>query len=327
MKKVVHVVSMSGGKDSTATAILALEQHEQDALRFVFADTGNEHELTLEYVYDYLPRALGVRIDTVRADFIEAWEHRRQWLMSDEPRRGNARRPARSEADIARVLRVFEQGPTGNPYLDLCIVKGRFPSRRAQFCTQVLKVEPITDYQLTLIDAGHAQAVWSWQGIRLDESEARRTRLQGTGACVRGFEESGGGMYVYRPILRWTAQDCFAAHRLAGVAPNPLYRMAMERVGCMPCVNCSKAEIREIAARFPKHIDRIREWEAAVRVASWRGEASFFPSPDDNRGALMGRGIDDVVRWSGTTRGGRQFDLLAQADEPLACASSYGLCE
>lgn len=37
-----HVVSVSGGKDSTATALVALELHGRDACRFVFADTGNE---------------------------------------------------------------------------------------------------------------------------------------------------------------------------------------------------------------------------------------------------------------------------------------------
>ena len=42
-----HVVSVSGGKDSTATYLLALEQTGGD-FDAVFADTGNEHEATYE---------------------------------------------------------------------------------------------------------------------------------------------------------------------------------------------------------------------------------------------------------------------------------------
>jgi len=33
------------------------------------------------------------------------------------------------------------------------------------------------------------------------------------------------------------------------------------------------------------------------------------------------------VEWARTSRGGRQFDMLADLIEPTACASAYGLCE
>jgi 3'-phosphoadenosine 5'-phosphosulfate sulfotransferase (PAPS reductase)/FAD synthetase len=53
------VVSVSGGKDSTATALLAIERYGRENCRFVMADTGHEHEITTAYVTDYLPQALG----------------------------------------------------------------------------------------------------------------------------------------------------------------------------------------------------------------------------------------------------------------------------
>ncbi|MFI8038977.1 phosphoadenosine phosphosulfate reductase family protein, partial [Acinetobacter baumannii] len=46
---VINIVSISGGKDSAATLLLALEQNVSNLLA-VFADTGNEHEITYEYV-------------------------------------------------------------------------------------------------------------------------------------------------------------------------------------------------------------------------------------------------------------------------------------
>lgn len=311
---IAHLVSMSGGKDSTATAIVALETMPRDCLYFAFADTGNEHPLTYQYI-DYLESALGIRIARLRRDFTAEWQHRLEWLQSDAPRIGNARNPPRGEAEIARVLKVFERGPTGNPYLDLCIIKGRFPSRRAQFCTQFMKTEPLTDHALTLRDT-HA-ALWSWQGVRRNESAAR-SRLS-------EFEALGAGMFINRPIARWNASDTFDAMRAYGIDPNPLYKLGMNRVGCMPCINASKAEIAEIAARFPEHIDRIEEWEAAVSAASWRQESSFFPSPDNSRDRV-GRGIRQTVEWAMTARGGRQFDIF-KALAPVGCSSSYGLCE
>lgn len=36
--------------------------------------------------------------------------------------------------------------------------------------------------------------------------------------------------------------------------------------------------------------------------------------------------IDEVVEWSRTDRGGRQFNILNQLERP-ACESKFGLCE
>ncbi|WP_343662349.1 phosphoadenosine phosphosulfate reductase family protein [Ralstonia sp.] len=321
---------MSGGKDSTATAILALEQHGLDSCRFVFADTGNEHESTYEYALTYLPVALGIRVDVVRADFTEEFATKRANLAriaSGEPETSvygkRAFKYRWTPETAARALELLH--PTGVPFLDLCLVRGGFPSRKRQFCTDYLKKRPLTAYAVDLMDAGHT--VWSWQGVRLEESESRRSRLQGTGACVRAFEEVGGGLYNYRPILRWKARDVFQAHELAGVQPNPLYLQGQSRVGCMPCINCSKGELREIARRFPAEVERVAEWERLVsQVCRPRSPVSFFHLGTQGH---CGRdsSIHSVIEWSRTTRGGRQFDLLADVAEASACSSTYGLCE
>lgn len=315
---ILHVVSVSGGKDSAATAILALETQPRDTLRFVFADTGNEDQQTIDYVA-YMARHLGITITTLPPrDFSRELAGKREYVLKHWPAKGV------DQAGIERALKALQ--PTGNPFLDLCIWKGRFPSRKAQFCTEQLKTLPLTEWQMGLIDRGECEAVWSWQGVRLDESDARRTRLQGAGACVRAFDVVGGGLFNYRPILRWKASDCFDAHRLAGLEPNPLYRQGMARVGCMPCINASKDEVLEISKRFPHHIDRIAYWEECVALASRGRGASFFPDPDRDA-HLNKRGIRNVVAWSQTQRGGVLVDWIRLTEEPATCASAYGLCE
>lgn len=314
MRPLKHVVNISTGKDSTATLLLCRELHAHDSILCVTADTGNEHEHYYAYL-DYLESALDIQIVRLRRDMTPEWNHRLAWLRSDEARRTTLRRDAYADDELARIIAVFEKGPTGNPYLDLCMIKGRFPSRKAQFCTQFLKTEPLVEYQMGLIDQGFD--VWSWQGVRRDESAARRYIVE--------FEEVGGGLFNYRPIARWTARDCFDAMATCGIKPNPLYLLGMTRVGCMPCINARKEEILQISKRFPRHIDRIREWELAVAGASRRMEASFFPNPDREE-HLDKRGIDNMVRWSKTSRGGRQVMLDAEGP-PAACTSSYGLCE
>lgn len=325
----MHLVSVSGGKDSTATLALAIELHGCENVMAVFADTGNEHESTYDYVR-YLEGASGVPFHWLKADFTEWWWSKRKFMADKWPMAHKGYPSGVAKDLISRALAVFDRGPTGNPFLDLCIIKGRFPSRMAKFCTQYLKTEPLTEYAMELIEQ-HG-SVWSWQGIRLDESHSRKIRLQGTGACVKSFEVIGGGLYVFRPILRWRASDVFEAHRVAGFKPNPLYSMGADRVGCMPCINAGKDEILNIAKRFPQHIERIAEWESIVGEASKLGLSTFFAlaadgsRPTDEEAWARGN-VREVVDWSKTQRGGKMLDWIRVYEEPAACSSSFGLCE
>lgn len=318
----IAAVSVSGGKDSTATLLLAIERVQKNCIFPVFADTGNEHPVTYQYVRD-LSRWTGLDVKWVRADFSEWWWRRRDYVRDVWPLPNPKKQtfPEGVPPDVvSRVLEVFNKGPTGNPYLDLCIIKGRFPSRKAQFCTDELKKQPINKYINDLVHQRHPEPVESWQGVRADESDSRAKLPE-----CEGFEQSGELFTIYRPILRWTVEDVFAQHRKHGVEPNPLYKMGMDRVGCMPCINVSKGELLEISKRFPEHIDRIEEWEGVVSDASKRGLSTFIPSPQ-NRGDGLVHGIRDRVDWARTSRGGRNFDLFADLPSET-CSSRYGLCE
>lgn len=153
-----------------------------------------------------------------------------------------------------------------------------------------------------------------WLGVRGDESAAR--------ADLPEAEWDDPGMWLYRPLHSWSAKEVFDFHAKCGVEPNPLYRQGMSRVGCMPCIMSRKAELLEIAKRFPAEIDRVREWEAIVSRASKRGKATLFPTANEHDDG----GIDEEVRWSKTSWGGRQMTLDALMP-PTECSSSYGLCD
>lgn len=309
-KEEQNVLSLSGGKDSTAMLLLAIERGT-DNLRPVFCDTGNEHRLTYEYV-QYLEKATGIHVDWVKADFAAHIIRKRtvvetKWRAEGVP-----------EQTIQSALSVLH--PTGNPFLDMCIYHGRFPASRVRFCSFELKQNVIKEQvHLPLLRDGFD--VLSWQGVRRDESPARAC------AAVRDLamteETTGAELWNYRPILDWTAEDCFAIMRRHGIEPNPLYKMGMSRVGCMPCIHSRKEELREIGNRFPEEIERIAQWETIVKKAGRTGTASFFAHADEH-----GDSIHAVVEWSRTARGGRQLEIFAAGEqEPTQCSSKYGLCE
>lgn len=142
-----NVISISGGKDSTAMLALDVEQKAEN-IAVVFADTGHEHPQTYAYV-EYLEGALGITIDRVKADFSEQIARKRARLESDECDWPEATRKA--------ALEVMQ--PTGIPFLDLCLWKGRFASTRARFCSTELKHQPLNRYMEPLLEGRRPERV------------------------------------------------------------------------------------------------------------------------------------------------------------------------
>lgn len=318
----IDIVNVSGGADSTACYLLALERREKTGqdFRAVFADTGNEHEITVDYIHDLTRKTGGPDVQTVKADFSQKIAVRRSGLeMMLES--GEFVRGWTQEA-VERVLEHLH--PTGIPFLDLCIWKGRFPGACSRFCTVELKMRPIKDYATgpaiakAIAAGGRPRDVVSWIGIRRDESAGR--------ADAEKWETDSMGNRIYRPLVDWPKNQCFKLLSRHGVAPNPLYKMGCGRVGCMPCIMARKEEICQMAQRWPGHIDKIREWERLVSLCSKREVSTFFPADTTPGSDDVRSHIDAVVEWSKTGRGGSQFDMLAMM-EPLSCSSLYGLCE
>ena len=84
MSDVIDIVGISGGKDSTATALFYIESM-QERPRFVFCDTGIESPATYEYVayLDEVFKSLtGCGIEMIKADFSEQMAKKRKsfWL-------------------------------------------------------------------------------------------------------------------------------------------------------------------------------------------------------------------------------------------------------
>lgn len=359
---VFHVVSYSTGKDSDETLRQCLARFPKERVRAVICDTGNESDLAWEHKA-YIEQRFGIVVEVLRADFSAELAAKRVFIARDvRTRREYKKAPRLDEAGnivhrktnsgeldlrmvwkgdkldlqpIPRMRKVSGRRvrwtntgkrralaamhPSGNPFLDLCMWKGRFPARKSQFCTQELKTALLVQYQQSLVEQGHR--VVSWQGVRRDESANRRN--------AKRFERLNPRIYAYRPLVEWTAMQVFASLAAHDIQPNELYRQEMSRVGCFPCINVNKPELRAIATRWPAQIDRIGEWESKVGACSKRGFSTFMTDADDasDRREIFDRlNIRARVEWSKTTRGGKQFDLLSN-DDPPACASAYGLCE
>jgi 3'-phosphoadenosine 5'-phosphosulfate sulfotransferase (PAPS reductase)/FAD synthetase len=319
MKPVQHIVMVSGGKDSAAVATLALRRVPREQIRFLFVDTGNEHPETYTYL-DRLEEHFGMPIERIRADFSDEFAIARRRIAEDLRigRDKNGRKLRRSNRRKREALAVLK--PTGNPFLDLCLLNGIFPSNSARFCTRRLKVEAITEHLLAAHEKG---PMIVWQGTKRTDSDKR--------AHLRLYSRQAPGWMNFRPILNWTHDQVFAFLREAGTPINPLYGSGFSRVSCGPCIYSRKSEIALLADRYPEAIDRIREWERLVSAASKTGFAPFFVGKEIPATPAQRRtrsSIDGVVKWARVDfRKNKKASYADVFEESQVCDAGQGLCE
>jgi 3'-phosphoadenosine 5'-phosphosulfate sulfotransferase (PAPS reductase)/FAD synthetase len=289
-----QIVGFSGGIDSQKTLQHVRSLFSAEDIIALNSPAGdNEHPLTVAFVEQYSREVFPI---TVVPSLV-----RDMWLTPD----------------FAET-----KGLDGNAPLDfetMIQMKHRAPSRKAQFCTIVLKLRPQRRWVLENVSDEYER----WTGLRRDESEARKDTPE------REWDEYFD-CFVNRPLVDFPKQRCFDEVLAAGEPINPLYALGFGRVGCAPCINSGKDDVRRWADRFPAMIDKIRGCEQRT------GVTFFSPMVPGIRPRLDGRGkwsvhnyIDEVVAWSRTDRGGLQFNILKnwESENRPSCESKYGLCE
>jgi len=282
-----HIVGFSGGVDSQACARWVLNRFSAEDVILTNSSAGGwEDPLTVQFVDDYSRTVHSVvHIDAIVADM---WE----------------------TPDFAETKGLDSSAPL--TFTDLCRLKGRAPSRRAQFCTEILKLRPQRRWIHTAFGVGgpyEGHDYVRYRGVRRDESASRKD------TPIEQWDDYFDCLTV-SPVCDWTKQMCFDYVRAHGESVNPLYGLGFNRVGCAPCINSSKDDIVNWVARRPEMIDKVRQFEAQT------GRTFFSPVDRDGRINF----IDDVVRWASTARGGKKV-FLPMMLERDGCESKYGLCE
>lgn len=214
-------------------------------------------------------------------------------------------------------------------FYQLAKKKGRFPSPKARFCTEYLKMNVSQAHILSWMR--EEKRVLLVTGVRHQESIAR--------AELKEFDfDTFYACDIYRPLIDWTTMQVFDYLKSKGQYANPLYALGARRVGCFPCMMSRKHEIRLISDLFPERITMIREAE----LNTGEGGGSFFAAttvPEKFRRKEFTKNgkkwqvasIDDVVDWSHTAHGGKEYDSGPQPslfeDEPPTCINNSGACE
>lgn len=285
-----HIVGFSGGVDSQACARWVLNRFPAADVILTNSPAGGwEDPLTVEFVQTYSVKVHPVEI--IPALVSDMWAT--PGFAETKGLDGNAEL-------------TFEQ---------MVLIKGRTPSRTAQFCTEKLKLVPQRRWIRAEFSPGGRFAGESfvrYTGVRRDESRSRAD------SPIEQWDE-WYDCQLLMPLADWTKQMCFDYLKAHGEPINPLYAMGFNRVGCAPCINSGKEDIVMWLLKRPDMIEKVRALEKRT------GRTFFAPMVPGHRM----NDIDLVLKWaSSLKRGGHEdqpaFPILF---ERPACESKYGLCE
>lgn len=283
-----HVVGFSGGIDSQATLRWLRNRYgDEDVIATNTLAGRNESSVTVSFIADFSANVF--HVEQVVPLVKDMWET--EGYAETRGFDGN------EELTFERLIQI----------------KGRPPSRKAQFCTMFLKLIPQRRWLREAFGPGGKYAGQEFErytGVRRDESEARRNQA---------FREWDGffDCWLNAPIADWTKKMCFDYVTAHGEKFNPLYLEGFGRVGCAPCINSGKDDVLLWNDRHPEEIEKVRGYERAT------GRTFFAPCVP----GLYTNNVDEVLAWAKTDRGGRQSNMFKILGERPACESKYGLCE
>ena len=232
------IVPCSGGKDSTACLIKAIDTVGKNNVVAVFNDTGWEHPLTYQY-FNYLKDRLGITIHTTT---------------------GGVRKDGTKIQTLPELIKSH----------------GKFPFGLGRFCTTYLKQYALRNwYADNLFDGITNYLIWF--GMRSSESGQRARKYKGIEPDdVFDMEDLFPKRYnkklrktlsVSLPIVNWETKEVFDFLKEKEVNYNPLYDEGTnDRVGCYPCLLAGK-KVQEKMFRTPfgqKRLAIIKELEREI---------------------------------------------------------------
>lgn len=224
------IVSVSGGKDSTAMCLNLLEKgYSPEDFTRVFVDTGWEDRSTYDYL-DYLEEKIG-KITRIRAE-VPVKEEDREKIEKIETLLG---------FPSAMVRYIYKNK--------------MFPSGASKYCTRLLKIKPLKKFFKDL-----EEEPVNLVGIRREESIRRSTFLE--------WEYNDTfNCYTHRPLIDWKEQEVIDIHTRNNILPNNLYLKGFSRVGCYPCIYTRK---KEISLLSEERIEVIRLMEKDLGITFFK---------------------------------------------------------
>lgn len=333
------IVSWSGGKDSQACLIWAVEKYGAKNVVAVFCDTGWEHDLTYRHV-KFICDALGAELVIIKSKIYNGFVDlavKKKRMPSTKARFCTVELKIKPMIDfvlnqldsllIFQGIRADESEARSEMLKECRYFKYYFEP----YQTNSMVVEKFTKkaqkQKLTDKDKEKLAKAKSRLKRGKEDPKYHTYRKEDVFKWCEKYADD-----IIRPIIDWSGQQTIAYSLDYGLPLNPLYYKGAKRVGCYPCVQCTKAEISEIVLNDPETLEKIN-------IAERRSGSSFFPPnyvpkryrrqrDKNNKPFALIDDVADYIKDKNATG-----DLFAEIEKEekessgRRCMSAYNICE
>lgn len=295
------LVAFSGGKDSHASLIWAVNFYGKKLVTAVFCDTQWEHALLYPFIDDVCAK-LEVELVILRSQysFIELA------LKINRFPSTKAKFCTRKLKVEPMVDYVIEQGSI---YKYLIVVQG---IRKDESAARSTMEKNCSYFKYYFEPYGHDK-----------HGKSRKFSYRKKEIVALDL---GSRVDIERPVFDKTAQEVIGDILDAGHKPNPLYYLGVGRVGCFPCIMVSHYEIWIMLEKEPDYAERLINAEQKVK-------RSFFP-PDfipvryadlhDKSGKRFAsaKRVFEYIRMKNA-----QGELYEDENKDRSCMTAFNICE
>ena len=225
----IHIVPVSGGKDSQLVLRRIVDAHSTKDVRAVHQYTGFDHSATYAHL-DYMEKRYGVKIEYTTS---EKRRDMQGFLIGAGYFPSSSARGCTKELKIEPFIKWLlanDFGHAGRAHVYMGMRSGESAARGNKYGD----VSPLD--------------VFSYADLSTGASHKKK-----------GLESIAASL----PIVDLTTEQVFAELKACGDEVNALYKRGHSRVGCYPCL-LSKREEWELAMQDPegvKHIDLLLDIE------------------------------------------------------------------
>lgn len=249
-RKIIVLVSVSGGKDSQAALNKILKKCKRIPVVPYFADTGWESPKTYEHI-KYLENVLNIQIHRIKSDKYDGFEDmciKRKAF------------PSRVRRFCTEELKIIPSNNFIKKYQSMgYIIINVTGVRKDESISQKLSKPKIKN------------GVNWW--ITPKRSAENKWKFSFFYPCTKKIIKDGLGVLTYQPIIDWTAEQTLLYNLECGTKNNPLYSEGFTRVGCYPCIN---ANTLEIGLLDKDRVEKINQLEKKVQATTINSRPVFF---------------------------------------------------
>lgn len=323
------IVQFSGGKDSQAALIWAVNTYGKDKVIAQYSDTVWENEITYNHIQKVIQQ-LGVQfivlkskeytggmIDLAREKYRFPASKSKycttelkvkpfiNWLM-DEVKdhvmiiQGIRKDESDARSEMNEQCRYFKYyfQPYTNNYIKLQRIE-----KIKQKNKGILPISKQDEYKKLVEKLILGEIENKFHDYRKEEVKK----------WVKKYDDT-----IIRPFFNATSKEVIDYIYANGQEPNPLYKMGSKRVGCYPCIHSGIDEIRQIQNRFPERIEEIAQIEIDLGT-------TFFTTGKIPAYACANGQYPTIKEVAAYSIRHQHLDLFQE--EPTSCMSYYNQCE